>query len=336
MDAEQINKRKKVIVFAEQREGKIHPISFELLGKGREIANRLGAELSSVFLADGINHESANELVYYGADKVFLFNHPLFKVPDVIQYEHHIVKLIKEEKPEIFLFGATHFGRSLGPRVAAALQTGLTADCIDLQIDENGDLIQIRPAFTGNILAYIKTKTRPIMSTVRYRVMQKNERDITRKGVIIEKSVEVSSLVSPKFLGIEKESGLNIADAKVIVSGGRGLGTSEGFKLIKELADVLEGVVGSSRTPVDDGWIGKEHQVGFSGNTVKPILYIACGISGSPQHLAGMRDSGMIVAINTDPSAPIFKFADYGIVGDLYQILPRMIKEIKTGKKNRT
>jgi len=336
MATELTNKHKKVIIFAEQRGGRIHPISFELLGKGREIADILGAELASVILGDGINQESAMELVYYGADRVFLYNHPVFKMPDVIQYKCNIVRLIEEEKPEIFLFGATHFGRSLGPRVAAALKTGLTADCIDLQIDENGDLVQIRPAFTGNILAHIKTRTRPVMSTVRYKVMQMRERDITRNGTIIEKNVEISSLASPKFLGKEKETGLNIADAKVIVSGGRGLGTPEGFKLIKELADVLEGVVGSSRTPVDDGWIGKEHQVGFSGNTVKPKLYIACGISGSPQHLAGMKDSEMIIALNTDPSASIFKFADYGIVGDLYQILPQMIKEIKTRKMNRT
>ncbi|MGD0330895.1 MAG: electron transfer flavoprotein subunit alpha/FixB family protein [Nitrososphaeria archaeon] len=325
---------RKVMVFAEQRGGEIHPISFEILGKGREIADKLGAELSSVILGDQISRKTAMELIYYGADKVFLYSHPIFKVPDVIQYKHNITRLVEEEKPEIFLFGATHFGRSLGPRVAAAIKTGLTADCIDLKIDENGDLIQIRPAFTGNILAHIKTKTRPIMSTVRYKVMQMNERNIMRKGVIIEKNAEVSGLASPIFVGKEKGTGLNIADAKIIVSGGRGLGRPEGFKLVKELADLLGGKVGSSRTPVDEGWIGKEHQVGFSGNTVKPKLYIACGISGSPQHLAGMRDSEIIIAINTDPSAPIFKYADYAIVGDLYQVLPQIIKELKTRKVN--
>ena len=326
---------KKVIVFAEQRGGRIHPISYELLGKGREIADRLGAELSSVLLADGMRREDVMELIYYGADSVFLYNHPVFREPDIIQYKHNLVKLIREEKPEVFLFGATHFGRSLGPRVAAALDTGLTADCIDLQVDEDGELVQIRPAFTGNILAYIKTKTRPIMSTVRYKVMQMRERDLTRKGHIIEKDAEISSERSPKLLGKEKESKLNIADAKKIVSGGRGLGTPQGFTLIKEMADSIGAVVGSSRIPVDEGWISKEHQVGFSGNTVKPRLYIACGISGSPQHLAGMRDSEMIIAINTDPSAPIFKFADYGIVGDLYQVLPRLIKEIEKRKANK-
>ncbi|MGQ9781178.1 MAG: electron transfer flavoprotein subunit alpha/FixB family protein [Nitrososphaeria archaeon] len=327
---------KKIIVFAEQRSGRIHPISYELLGKGREIADELKAELSCALLGDGMKREEVMELIYYGADKVFLYDHPIFREPDIIQYKHNLVNLIKEEKPEVFLLGATHFGRSLGPRVAAALDTGLTADCIDLQVDGNGELVQIRPAFTGNILAYIKTRTRPVMSTVRYKVMQMKERDEKRKGDIVEKHAIISSERSLKFLGKERESKLNIADAKKIVSGGRGLGGPQGFELIKEMANVIDGVVGSSRIPVDEGWISKEHQVGFSGNTVKPKLYIACGISGSPQHLAGMRDSEIIIAINTDPSAPIFKVADYGIVGDLYKILPRLIKEVEARKANQT
>jgi len=326
---------KKIMIFAEQREGKIHPISFELLGKGREIANKLKAELSAIILGHNIEKEELMELIHYGADKVYSYNHQAFKYPDVIQYKHNIVNLIRKERPEIFLIGATHFGRSLAPRIAAALNTGLTADCIDLQIDENGELIQIRPAFIGNILAYIKTKTRPVMSTIRYKVMKKMEKDVARKGMIIEMKPEIANIKSPKFVGKEREKKINIAEAKVIVAGGRGLGSSEGFKLLKELADLLGGVIGASRIAVDEGWISKEHQVGFSGNTVKPKLYIACGISGSPQHLAGMKDSEIIVAINIDPSAPIHKIADYSIIGDLYQIVPIMIKEIKNikGKK---
>ena len=316
-----------LMVFVEQRERRIHPISYELLGKGREIAERLGVELSGVLLGNQME-EGAKELVYYGADKVFLYDHPVLKEFDLLNYKHNVVKLINEVKPEIFLFGATRLGRSLGPRVAAALNTGLAADCTGLDIDDDGNLIQIRPAFTGNILAQIKTATRPQMSTIRYKVMQKKARDSNRKGEVIKKDVEVV----PSLLTIKKKERLrevNIIEADVIVSGGRGLKKPEDFSILAYLAELLGGVVGSSRPLVDEGWITREHQVGFSGNTVKPKLYVACGISGSPQHLAGMRDSDTIVAINTDPSAPIFRVADYGIVGDLYDVVPKLAKEIK-------
>ncbi len=318
---------KGLMVFAEQRGGRIHPVSYELLGKGREITDRLGVELSSVLLGHQMEEE-AEELIYYGADKVFLYDHPAFKDFDLLNYKHNIARLVREVKPEIFLFGATRLGRSLGPRVAVALDTGLTADCTGLDLDEDGNLIQIRPAFTGNILAHIKTATRPQMSTVRYKVMQKKARDPSRRGEIIKKDAElVPSLLTIKKK--EKLGGVNISEADVIVSGGRGLKKAEDFGILAALAELLGGVVGSSRPLVDDGWIGKEHQVGFSGNTVKPKLYVACGISGSPQHLAGMRDSDVIIAINSDPSAPIFKLADYGIVGDLYEVVPRLTNEIK-------
>jgi len=314
---------------------KIHPISFELLSKGREIAEKTDGEVCTVVLGDRVERNVCLEFIHYGADKVFFFNSPLFSQPNVLNFKHNLVRLIKEEEPDIILIGATHFGKTLAPRVAAALKTGLTADCIDLQLDEKCDLVQIRPAFTGNILAHIKTRTKPVMSTIRYKVMNAGMRDLGRKGAIIEKHAEAPKDRGVNFIGRESSKKLNIADAEIIVSGGRGLGSAEGFKLLKELADLLGGVVGSSRTPVDEGWISKEHQVGFSGNTVKPRLYIACGISGSPQHLAGMKDSGMIIAINTDPSAPIFKVADYGIVGDLYQTIPLLIKEIKAQKEGK-
>lgn len=318
---------KGLMVFAEQRGARIHPVTYELLGKGKEIADRLGVELSSVLLGHQMEEE-AKELIYYGADKVFLYDHQAFKDFDLLNYKHNIARLVREVKPEIFLFGATRLGRSLGPRVAVALDTGLTADCTGLDLDEDGNLIQIRPAFTGNILAHIKTATRPQMSTIRYKVMQKKVRDANRRGEIIKKDAElVPSLLTIKKK--EKLGGVNIAEADVIVSGGRGLKKAEDFGILAALAELLGGVVGSSRPLVDDGWIGKEHQVGFSGNTVKPKLYVACGISGSPQHLAGMRDSDVIIAINSDPSAPIFKLADYGIVGDLYEVVPRLTNEIK-------
>ncbi len=322
---------KGVMIFAEQEDGKIHPVSYELLGKGRDIADKLGVKLSCVLLGFQMKNE-VNELICQGADKIFLYDHPSLKEFDVIRYKQNIVNLVKEENPEIFLLGATHLGRSLGPRIAVALKTGLTADCIDLKVDEEGNLIQIRPAFSGNILAYIKTKTRPQMSTVRYKVMEKRKRDPTRKGEIIMKDSEVVENSGTNILKKEKAGEVNITEADIIVSGGRGLKKPDDFKILHELADFLGGVVGSSRPLVDEGWIGREHQVGFSGNTVKPKLYFACGISGAPQHLAGMRDSDIIVAINTDPSAPIFKVADYGIVGDLYEVVPKLIDEIRKDK----
>lgn len=322
---------KGVMTFAEQHDGRIHPVSYELLGKGRKIADKLRVRLASVLLGNHVE-EDAKELIYYGAGKVFMYDHPSLEEFDVVRYTHNIVSLVEEEKPEIFLFGATRLGRSLAPRVAAELKTGLTADCTDLDVDEEGNLIQVRPAFTGNILAHIKTKARPQMSTVRYRVIEKRKRDPSRRGEIIRKDVKVidSDL---RIIEKRKVDEVNLADKDVIVSGGRGLKKPEDFDILKELADILGGAVGSSRPLVDDEWIGKEHQVGFSGNTVKPKLYVACGISGATQHLAGMRDSDTIVAINMDPSAPIFRHADYGIVGDLYEVVPKLVEEIKRRRR---
>jgi len=322
-----MNPNKEVMVFAEQQEGEINPISYELLGKGRELADKLGGRLSGVLFGDRIA-DAATELIYRGADRVYLYDHPTFYDLDLLNYRHNMVRLASEVNPEIFILGATHWGRSLGARVAAALGTGLTADCTGLDIDRNGNFIQIRPAFSGNVLAHIRTKTRPQMATVRYKVMQGLPRDVNRKGEIISKSAEIV----PSLLTIARKEKLdeaNIADAEVIISGGAGLKKAEDFSLLANLAGLLGATVGSSRPPVDSGWIRKEHQVGFSGNTVKPRIYFACGISGSSQHLAGMRESDVIIAINTDPSAPIFNIADYGIVGDLYEVVPKLIEKIK-------
>jgi electron transfer flavoprotein alpha subunit len=315
------------MVFAEQQEGEINPISYELLGKGRELADKLGGRLSCVLFGDRIA-DAALELIYHGADRVYLYDHAIFHDLDLLNYKHNMVRLAREVNPEIFILGATHWGRSLGARVSAALGTGLTADCTGLDIDRNGNFIQIRPAFSGNVLAHIKTKTRPQMATVRYKVMRSLPRDVNRKGEIISKSAKIV----PSLLTITRKERLNetnIADAEVIISGGAGLKKTEDFSLLANLAGILGATVGSSRPPVDSGWIRKEHQVGFSGNTVKPKIYFACGISGSSQHLAGMRESDVIIAINTDPSAPIFNIADYGIVGDLYEVVPKLIEKIK-------
>jgi electron transfer flavoprotein alpha subunit len=319
---------KGVMVFAEQEDGKIHPVTFELLGKGRELADKLNVELSSVLLGHNIEKE-AKELIYHGADKVFLFEHESLKEFDVIKYKENIVNLLKEVKPEIFLVGATKVGRTLAPRIAASLETGLTADCTDLDLDEEGNLIQIRPAFSGNIMAKIRTRTRPQMATVRYKIMKKLDRDEGRKGEIVRKKVRLVENSGIKIVSKELSKEIDISEAEVIVSCGRGLRSPEDFRTFEELANLLGGAVGSSRPLVDEGWISKEHQVGFSGNIVKPKVYIACGISGSPQHLFGMRDSELIIAINKDPSAPIFSVADYGLIGDIYEIMPLLIKKIK-------
>jgi len=316
-----------VLVFAEQREGIIHPVTYELLGKGQELADKLGGPLSGILLGNRVDNAAA-ELVFHGADRVYLFDDEIFDDFDLLNYKHNMVKLIRDIKPEIFLLGATHWGRSLGARIAAALDTGLTADCTGLDIDQNGNLVQIRPAFSGNVLAYIKTRTRPQMASVRYKVMKSLNRDTGRKGEIIKIEAElVPSLIS--IAGKEKLSDVNIAEAEVIISGGAGLKKAEDFSLLSDLAGLFGATVGSSRPPVDSGWIGREHQVGFSGNTVKPKIYLACGISGSPQHMAGMREADVIIAINTDPSAPIFRIADYGIIADLYTVIPKLINRIK-------
>ena len=318
---------KGLMVFAEQREGKIHHVSYELLGKGTEIAERLGIEVSAVLLGSDMGDE-INELFYYGAQKVYYFDHPVLRDFDLLNYKHNIARLINEVKPETLLVGATHLGRSLAPRIAAAVNTGLTADCTALEVGDEGNLVQIRPAFSGNIFAHIRTTTRPQMATVRYKVMQKLPRDISKSGEVIRKDTEVVESVL-KIVEKQGAGGVNIAEADVVVCGGRGVKSAADFALLEDLAEALGGVVGCTRPVVDDGWMGKEHQVGFSGNTVKPKLYFAVGLSGSPQHLAGMRDSDVIVAVNSDPSAPIFKLADYGIVGDLYEVIPKLVAEAR-------
>ena len=320
-----MNEYKGLMVFAEQTEGRIHPVSYELLGKGTEIAQKLGIEVSSVLLGSNMG-DQINELFYYGAQKVHYIDHPVLADFDLLNYKHNLVRLVNEVKPEIVLVGATHLGRSLGPRVAAALATGLTADCTALEVGDEGNLIQIRPAFSGNIFAHIRTTTRPQMATVRYKVMQKLVRDESKTGEIIRKDAEIiESLL--KIIDKSSSGDVNIAEAEVVVCGGRGLKSAADFALLEDLAKALGGTVGCTRPIVDDAWMGKQHQVGFSGNTVKPKLYVAVGVSGSPQHLAGMRDSDVIVAINADPSAPIFKVADYGIVGDLYEVVPKLTSE---------
>lgn len=316
-----------VWILAEQEKGEIHPVTYELLNKAGDLAEDMKTDLTAVLCTP--NKDSAQELVYRRADRVILLEDEKFNSPDESFFKDNIVKLVEDEKPHIFLVGATNFGRSLAPRIAAALETGLTADCTGLEIDD-GNFVQIRPAFTGNILAHISTDRCPKMSTVRYKEFEESERDQNRDGEIVEKeSIRSDNEGRIKILEEIVEENINIQDAEIVCSGGRGLKDSSDFELIEELASLLGGKVGSSRPVVDEGWISRDHQVGYSGNRVKPKIYIACGISGASQHLAGMKESDIIIAINKDPSAPIFDHADYGIVGDLYEVVPELIKQLK-------
>lgn len=330
---------KGVWVFAEQRQGKLMFTSLELLGEGRKLADKLGVELSALLLGNNVD-DICKELIYYGADKVLYANHKLLQNYTTDGYTKVITDLINERKPEIVIIGATNIGRDLAPRIAARLNTGLTADCTKLDIDEEQKiLLQTRPAFGGNIMATIVTpKHRPQMATVRPGVMKKMEKNESRNGIVEKVDVDLHDEdIRVKVEEIVKSAKqiVNLVEAQYIVSGGRGLGGPEGFKLMKELADALGGVVGSSRAAVDSGWISHDHQVGQTGKTVRPKVYIACGISGAIQHLAGMQNSDCIIAINKNPDAPIFSVADYGIVGDLYKVVPMLIEEVKKLKEQK-
>ena len=331
-----VSNYKGVLVFGEQRSGVIAPVVYELIGKGRELADKLGERLECVVLGEDMEAQ-ADDLSSYGVDRVYLFDSPLVADFRDDPYTQLLTHLIKEMKPSIVLIGATSIGRSLAPRIATRLQTGLTADCTGLDIDSEGHLLQTRPAFGGNVMATILcSNTRPQMATVRYKVMQRAEKSPDHVGEVIRKKVDDHILDRTRIRDILTEAEeVSITEAQIIVSGGKGLGSPEGFKLIQELAEVLGGAIGASRLVVDEGWIPFKHQVGLSGKTVRPKLYIACGISGAVQHLAGMQTSDVIVAINKDSSAPIFKIADYGIVGDLYEVIPEIIKLLKNEESRR-
>ncbi len=318
-----------VLIYAEQNEGEIHPVSYELLNKGRILADELNTNLASIVL--GPEDLDVDELIYRGSDQVFYITHEKFSEPDLVLYKNNLKHYIKSKiNPEIILLGATPFGRSLAPRLAISLDAGLTADCTDLQIDPSDNrLVQIRPAFSENILAHIKTTSDLQMATVRYKEFAEAERDEERSGEITK---EVSEIMEDSGLEImERLAGkdVNITEEEVIVAGGKGLKSPEDFSLLRDLADKLNGELGASRDVVDEDYIGKEHQVGYSGHRVKPVIYIAFGISGAPQHLAGMKESDTIIAVNNDPSAPIFEHCDYGIVADLYDVIPAWLDKLE-------
>ena len=325
---------KNIWVFAEQYEGAVHPVVIELLGEGRKLAKDLGVELCALLLGDAVIEKETKELIECGADKVYLAVAPELKHYTTLPYSTVISDMIRQHKPEIVLFGATTTGRDLASRIAARINAGLTADCTGLAIDKETKLLmQTRPAFGGNIMATIICKNhRPQMSTVRPKVFKRATPDHSRKGQVIKSTPMIAQsdlLVNIVDVIKDTTSKVNLAEAEIIVSGGRGLQAPENFKLVEELAGVIGGAVGASRATVDAGWISSHHQVGQTGKTVCPKLYLAVGISGAIQHLAGMGSSDIIVAINKDPDAPIFKVATYGIVGDLFEVVPKLTRKLK-------
>lgn len=346
---------KDVWVFTEQRDGKLMNVALELLGEGHRLSREISSDTNvcAVLVGGKVDH-LIDELFEYGADMVYVASDPLLERYTTDGYTKVITDSVRKYKPEIVLFGATHIGRDLAPRIAARLDTGLTADCTRLDVntgnyvdyldkyttmstkdmdrnDGNKNLKQTRPAFGGNLMATIVCPThRPQMSTVRPGVMDKLERMEGRKG----KQIDLEPDLKQEDLSVEvvevvkaARQMVSLTDAQIICSGGRGLGDASGFELIRKFADSVGGVVGASRAAVDSGWIDHCHQVGQTGTTVKPRIYFACGISGAIQHLAGMQTSDIIVAINKNPDAPIFEVADYGLVGDLFKIIPEIIAQ---------
>ena len=327
---------KHVYVFVEQRDGVIQPVAFELLGKARDLADALGEKVVALFPGYQIAN-SCQTLIEHGADEVICIDNAQLKDYLTEQYVQVITQVIEEYKPSILLLGATTIGRDLGPRLAARITTGLTADCTKLEISEDRELWSTRPAFGGNLMATIVNSThRPQMSTVRPGVMQKREADATRRGVIINFGAKFDGAKMGVNLieAVKEDKGkVDITEAKIVVSGGRGVGSKENFEKLEQLAGILDAEVSTSRAMVDAGIMPHDRQVGQTGKTVRPNLYFAMGISGAIQHLAGMEESDFIVAVNKDKFAPIFQVSDLGIVGDVNKIVPllteRLAQELK-------
>lgn len=324
---------KGIFVFAQQVDCKVTGVSYELIGKAKELAVELETDVTAVVIGDGVK-VLADSLAAYGADKVVVVEDPCLKEYTTEPYTHAMYSVIEKYKPEIVLYGATAIGRDLAPRVSARVKTGLTADCTKLEVDEQTkNLRMTRPAFGGNIMAtIICPANRPQMATVRPGVMQKIDKIADAKAVVEE--CKLDFVPNSKYVTVEDvikkiSNKLDIMDAKILVSGGRGVGSKENFKLLEDLAVAINGTVSSSRACVDAGWTEKEIQVGQTGKTVRPQVYFAIGISGAIQHLAGMEESDLIIAVNKDDTAPIFDVADFGIVGDLNQIVPLLTEKLK-------
>ena len=323
-----------VAVYVDHDDGLIHPVTFELIGKARELADKIGHKVYCVFIGSGVE-TAAEELLHYGVDEVFIYDNPALKYYIPENYTAVFEAFINQVKPCSILVGATTTGRELAPHIAARFETGLTADCTILDMNEDTDLIQIRPAFGGNIMAQIVTlNNRPQLATVRYKVMNAPERSDEVRGKLTACVVDETTLNSKtEILNIQpKEKVKTIESAEVLVAAGRGVKSKEDLKLLKELADLLGGELACTRPLIEAGWMDAKCQIGLSGRTVRPRLIITCGVSGAVQFTAGMNNSDYIFAINKDDKAPIFKVANYGIVGDLYQIVPELIQKIKGGR----
>ncbi|NLF32332.1 MAG: electron transfer flavoprotein subunit alpha/FixB family protein [Planctomycetes bacterium] len=340
----EINRNGEVWVFAEQEGGALSDVPLELLSKARELADALGVKVGAVLLGSDVKALAA-KLIAHGADRVYVAQDGRLAHYQTNGYAKVLCDLIGRHAPQICLFGATPIGRDLAPRVASAMRCGLTADCTDLQIGDHklpdgtvheNLLLQIRPAFGGNIIATIINYDRwPQMATVREGVMPMTEPDAARRGEVVQCDAGLNGFVLPLEIleSVRRQRKVNLKAARVIVAGGAGVGSRENFKLLWDLANCLGAAVGGSRAAVDLGYIDRDHQVGQTGTTVRPALYIAAGLSGAIQHRAGMEESAKIIAINTDPNAPIFDVAHYGIVGDLNVVIPKMIKAIRSGGK---
>ncbi|MDO4719028.1 MAG: electron transfer flavoprotein subunit alpha/FixB family protein [Peptostreptococcaceae bacterium] len=318
-----------IMIFTEQKKGAIHPVVFELIGKARELCASAAHRIELAVL--GSQDMDLDPLFGFGVHRIHHIMGEQFDLPDERAYTAELFRLIEEASPSVLLLGATAFGRSLAPRLAAALKTGLTADCTQLKMAEDGSLLQIRPAFSGNILAHIKCESLPQMATVRYKEFPPAEKEQSPASEILKyASKDYESTLSYREI---RKNDLDITEYEVIVSGGKGIKQASDFEMLRELASLMGGQIGASRAVVEEGYLPKDYQVGYSGHRVKPKLYIACGISGAPQHIAGMKDADVVLAINSDPSAPIFNIADYGIVGDLYQVVPMLIENYRKIKE---
>jgi electron transfer flavoprotein alpha subunit len=327
--------KSEVWIFAEQQDSKIKSVAYELVSEGRKLANGLEAALCAVCLGNQV--QGVEQLISYGADKVYLLDDPALADHDEDIYTRTLADLVRRYKPEIILAGATSLGQSFIPRVAALLQTGLAANCTSLEIDpESKIMLQTRPAYGGSLMAtMICPEKRPQMSTIRPHVFKRDRLDESRQGQIVHVDFDKGSVTSrTKVIQMidDLTEKVKLEEADIIVCGGRGLGAAENFRIVAELAEVLDAALGSSRPPVDDGWIPYSHQIGQTGKTVSPKVYFACGISGAPQHLAGMQTSDVVVAINEDPRAPIFEVATYGIVGDLFKVVPLLTTKLRQSR----
>lgn len=320
-----------IAVYVEHEQGEIHPVTLELLGKARELAGKKPQPVLCLYIGNGIRKQ-AETLLRYGADEVFVYDHPAFEHFRIEPYAAAFSDFIETRKPAVMLVGGTTVGRSLAPRVAARFRTGLTADCTSLEMQPDGALAQIRPAFGGNIMAHIVTpRRRPQFSTVRYKIFSAPKPVENPTGRIVERPVKEAFLESAlEVLSVApKGSAKGIEDADVIVAAGRGLKRKEDLDMLQELASLLGGELAGTRTLIESGWLDPKRQIGLSGRTVKPKLIITCGISGAIQFVAGMKGSELIMSINTDKEAPIFKTAHYCLAGDLYGIVPSLISQIK-------